>query len=281
MVDFIGIGAQRTATSWLYSCMYEHPEICAPEKEIHFFSRPRYEEKGIEWYKHIFASRCEQGTKKGEFSTSYLYDPRAAARIYEHFPTVKILVSLREPTARAFSQYSLHAKVGWLDPKEVTFEEFIQTEASAKEQSLYAAQLERYYALFPKEQIHVMIKEEIDTEDGKRKVLHDLFSFLEVDPSFVPTLVGKTINSGNIPKRLWIGKGIQFVSNALYKNGLDKMVFAVKKTGIPAWIRSWNSAGRLESMHGNTEKELRSFFKDDVKKTAVLTGIDLETLWKY
>jgi hypothetical protein len=39
MVDFIGIGVQRGATSWLYSCMHEHPEICAPEKEINFLPK--------------------------------------------------------------------------------------------------------------------------------------------------------------------------------------------------------------------------------------------------
>jgi len=37
--DFIVIGAQRSGTSWIYACLYEHPEIWAPLKEINFFSR--------------------------------------------------------------------------------------------------------------------------------------------------------------------------------------------------------------------------------------------------
>ena len=51
----IGIGAQRTGSSWLYACMYEHPEICMPRKEINFFSRERNWSRGFEWYEGIFA----------------------------------------------------------------------------------------------------------------------------------------------------------------------------------------------------------------------------------
>ena len=279
LVNFIGIGAQRAATSWIYSCMYEHPEICAPEKEIHFFSRPRYEEKGIAWYKNIFASRCPSESVKGEYSTSYLYDDHTAARIHEHFPDAKILVSLRNPTERAASQYALHAKVGWIDPEEVSFEQFVATEKSVKEQGLYYNQLKRYYDLFPKENIHVMVKEQIDTEP--EQVIKGLFTFLEVDTNFTPSLLNREINSDNTPKRLWIDRSIQHVANFMYKNGLDRIVFAIKKAGIPAAIRKWNSAGELDAMSNKMRKELHEYFREDVKKTEQLTGATLISYWGY
>lgn len=281
MVDFIGIGAQRTATSWLYSCMYEHPEICAPEKEIHFFSRPRYEEKGVEWYKSIFASRCDANKKKGEFSTSYLYDERAAARIHKDFPDVKILVSLREPAERAFSQYSLHAKIGKIDPEKISFEEFLKIEPSAKEQGFYGEQLARYYELFPSEHIHVMVKEEIDADGGERKVLRELFTFLGVDPDFEPTLIDQEINAGRVSKHIWVGKSIQAVSHFLYTHGMDKLVFAVKKTGLPALLRQERTAKRLDAMRPETRAELRELYRKDVIKTAEITGIDVVSVWGY
>jgi hypothetical protein len=53
--DFIGIGAQRAGTSWLYACLYEHPQICMPLKEIHFFSCERNWRRGYERYEGIFA----------------------------------------------------------------------------------------------------------------------------------------------------------------------------------------------------------------------------------
>ncbi|MCR4285481.1 MAG: sulfotransferase, partial [Candidatus Kaiserbacteria bacterium] len=70
MINFIGLGAQKSGTSWAYTCLYEHPEVCIPVKEIHFFSRPRYAE-GKEWYEAHF-KKCAEGKLRGEWSTSYL-----------------------------------------------------------------------------------------------------------------------------------------------------------------------------------------------------------------
>ena len=63
---FIGIGAQRTGTSWLYACMYEHPQVCMPRKEINFFSRERNWKRGYEWYERVFAE-CPADAVVGEF----------------------------------------------------------------------------------------------------------------------------------------------------------------------------------------------------------------------
>jgi len=38
--DFLVIGAQKSATTWLYYCLRKHPQIyLPPEKEIHYFDR--------------------------------------------------------------------------------------------------------------------------------------------------------------------------------------------------------------------------------------------------
>ena len=99
---FIGIGAQRTGTSWLYACMYEHPQVCMPQKEINFFSRERNWTRGYEWYEHLFAE-CPADAVAGEFSTSYLTDAATPARIHERYPDVKLIVSVRHPVERAYS----------------------------------------------------------------------------------------------------------------------------------------------------------------------------------
>ena len=56
-------------------------------------------------------SPCEVGKIKGEFSTSYLWDESAAKRIYKEFPNVKIMICLRDPVERMFSQYLYHKNV--------------------------------------------------------------------------------------------------------------------------------------------------------------------------
>ena len=93
-IDFIGLGAQRSGTSWIYACLHEHPQIFIPIKEIHFFSRERNWSKGYQWYENLFA-QCPIDRKAGEFSTSYLIDQETPSRIHQQYPGTKLIVSLR------------------------------------------------------------------------------------------------------------------------------------------------------------------------------------------
>jgi len=88
--DFIGLGAQKAATSWIHACLYEHPQIFMPaSKEIHFFSR--HYSKDIRWYEEHFRS-CQTNQLAGEFSPTYLYDPATPKRIHEWNPAVKLII---------------------------------------------------------------------------------------------------------------------------------------------------------------------------------------------
>jgi hypothetical protein len=37
--DFVGIGAQKAGTTWLYRNLRDHPQIWMPKKEVHYFDR--------------------------------------------------------------------------------------------------------------------------------------------------------------------------------------------------------------------------------------------------
>ena len=51
--NFIGIGAQRAGSTWLYACLREHPQVYVPpEKELHFFNA--HFDRGLNWYKQQF-----------------------------------------------------------------------------------------------------------------------------------------------------------------------------------------------------------------------------------
>ena len=52
---FIGLGAQRSGTSWIYACLYEHPQLHMPFKEVNFFGRDEQYEKGLTWYANHFS----------------------------------------------------------------------------------------------------------------------------------------------------------------------------------------------------------------------------------
>jgi hypothetical protein len=273
MINFIGLGAQKAGTSWVYTCLYEHPQICAPVKEIHFFSRPRFENGNV-WYEEHF-KKCAEGKLKGEFSTSYLYSRETPLRIRELYPEVKLIAILRNPVDRALSQYKNSIKAGHIT-EAVPFETYVSQEKSVLGQGMYAQQLERYYDLFPKEQILVLIYEDIKKDpEAFMKKIHQ---FLGIDDTFKASMLHAQVNIGRTPKSVLVGRVMHHTSEYLRKIGLDKFVHAIRKTGLPDLIHSYNTKHTDPVKEVDTQA-LSKHFIDDVKKLSILLDRDLESEW--
>jgi Sulfotransferase domain len=276
MIDFIGIGAQKSGTSWAYTCLYDHPEVCAPIKEIHFFSRPRWSE-GREWYERHF-NTCGAGKLRGEFSTSYLYSKEAPERIHSYCPNTKLIAILRNPIDRSFSQYRNAIKAGEI-PEATPFEEYLTREPSALEQGLYHEQLVRYDALFPKEQMLVLIYEDIRKDPVL--FMKRIYEFLAVDTSFVSSMVYEEINVARTPKYVFIDRLMHHMSEMLRKIGFDRFVHLVRKSGLPNLFRSLNTKPKEKSSHTKSfnRAPLVTYFRDDVQRLSECIGRDMNAEW--
>lgn len=274
MVDFIGIGAQRTGTSWTYACLYEHPEICIPIKEIHFFSRQRFA-NGKEWYEANFKN-CDVKKIKGEFSTSYLYSEETAERIHSMYPNVKIIAIIRNPISRAFSQYGNAIKGGEI-PESMSFEEYYTHEESVLAQGHYAKQLKRYFDIFDPSQILVLVYE--DNKKDPQKFMEHIYSFLGVDSNFVPSMLHDEINISRVPKNIWIEKRMHVFSEFLRRNGLDKVVHFVRQSGLPELVRTVNTKPKKAEKPTFDRKALVVHFKEDVAELSRMLHRDLSTEW--
>jgi hypothetical protein len=103
-IDFAVIGAQKCATSWLYYCLRDHPEIVLAQKkeEVNYFGGPRYLEHGPEWFDRLYSPKA--GARiRGSVSVNYLHDAAALRSFCAHFPEARLVVSLRDPIERAVS----------------------------------------------------------------------------------------------------------------------------------------------------------------------------------
>lgn len=274
-IDFIGVGAQKSGTSWIYACLYEHPQICAPIKEIHFFSRERNWSKGIDWYLNKFNS-CKTGLLKGEFSTSYLYDENSAARIKKHFPKAKIILSLRNPVNRAFSQYRNAIKAGEIS-KDTSTEEAIEKDKSIIEQGLYYGQIKRYLDIFGKERILVLIYE--DSKKNPAEFIKSIYKFLNIDENFVPSMLHRSVNTARTPRHVVVDRYMTRIAEFLRRIGLDKIVWFIKKSSIPDMVRKVNTQEDDIILAPDVKKRLKKIFQEDVKKLSKLIGRDMSHEW--
>lgn len=261
-LDFIGIGAQRAGTSWIYSALYEHPQVCIPVKEIHFFSRDRNWRKGYQWYESIF-SRCPSSQKKGEFSTSYLSDAKTPERIYKKYPDVKLIVSLRNPVERAFSNYKNDIMAGVVRPH-VSFSEALKNHPEYIENGLYAKHLKRYLQYFDRKQILILNFD--DLKNHPLEFIKSIYRFIGVNDDFVPLVLNKKVNPGRIPRSqrlesLFI-KGGQFL-----RKHWTGLWWFLKKTGISESLLKANTEPKVNlQLTEDERKMLADVFRRDLEE---------------
>lgn len=100
--DFLGIGAQKSGTTWLYKNLRCHPELFLPdEKELHYFDW-NYE-RSLRWYGHQFKPGINK--IKGEITPGYsIIERERIALIHRLWPKLRLVLLLRNPIDRAWSQ---------------------------------------------------------------------------------------------------------------------------------------------------------------------------------
>ena len=178
--DFLVIGAQKAGTTALYAYLRWHPGITGPSwKEVSFFDRHWW--RGEAWYRGQFPLRAGERLV-GEASPSYLFHPLAPGRARSLVPDAKLIALLRDPVDRAYSQYQHEVALG---REPLSFEDALAAEddrlAGEVERltedprafsrawwdhtyaarGRYAEQLERWLAVFPREQLLVVPTEEL------------------------------------------------------------------------------------------------------------------------
>ena len=184
--DFLIAGAPRSGSTTLYRMLDEHPSIfMAKPKEIGFFSG--WHDEDVDWYKaHFAGARADQ--KAGEATPWYMHDHDAVDEINSIVPGVRFIVILRDPVDRTYSHYWMERIRGRADG---TFEEYIAS-SDVLAISLYADHLSYIAERLPRDQILVVFNE--DLEQNPSGLYSEVCSFLGVDSSYAPLLLGKTVN---------------------------------------------------------------------------------------
>ncbi|MBA3426416.1 MAG: sulfotransferase [Rubrobacter sp.] len=126
--DFLIIGAQKAGTTFLYYLLCQHPYVApTSEKELHFFDSQKFN-KGEGWYRSNFPPPTSENGHKvitGEASPYYIYHPLAARRAAQVVPHARLIVLLRNPVDRAYSDYQNRLREG---NEFLGFEEAIEAE---------------------------------------------------------------------------------------------------------------------------------------------------------
>lgn len=287
-IDFIGIGAFRAGTSWLTDCLRAHPDICISNpKEIRYFNRYLFPigtqrgqknpnaEQPLPWYLNHFRHRRPDQIC-GEYSPIYLYDRDAPARIQWSFPHVKLLVCLRHPADRAYSQYWQIRGLGL--GGDLTFEQALEQEPVYFDVGRYTRQLRRYFDLFPQEQILVLFSEEMraDPEAGLRQVLE----FLEVRTDVPIETQHANPNRPAQVKAKGLNRFIRLASQQAIGMGLGSVMSRLRNVGVSQWVRkALDTPLTYGPMQPETRQWLNEQYREEIEELEALLQRDLSP-WK-
>src|SRR3954453_11545774 len=103
MPSFVVIGAQKSASTFLQTCLADHPDVFMPKGELAFFESPDYERATLTDLRRLFEGRLER--RLGFKRPNYLCKPEVPARLAKDLPDALLLSVLRKPLDRAISAY--------------------------------------------------------------------------------------------------------------------------------------------------------------------------------
>ena len=216
---FLIIGAQKAGTSAMFQILQQHPQIVAPrEKELRFFDDyPKMKYGDFLSYHEMYPLPYQLKPDRLTFeaSPSYLFNPVCARRIYQYSPSIRLIISLRDPISRAFSAWKMHQRFAQSTNQDIrllgdtrSFEDAIKQEVKMFEKTawekhlfayikrgIYVEQVERYMKYFSKDSLFFL--EQSDLLPDPQAVFTDVFRFLQVDDQFVckPLRVNVSMNN--------------------------------------------------------------------------------------
>jgi hypothetical protein len=305
--NFFIVGAPKAGTTSLYHYLDGHPQVyMSPIKEPNFFadeirvehfaadaraaiahetgglreflSGPMREKRfgGIvtDWgdYLRLFANAADESAL-GEASVCYLWSPTAPERIAGKVPDARILVMLRDPADRAFSQYVQglgNGAIRW------TFREHIErnlrdrsgqfsTHYPFLEFGNYTGQVSRYLARFD-QRVWIGLYE--DFKRQPLETLRDICRFLGVAEDFSPA-TDRRYMEAQVPRLRMLGR--------FKRAGLWQAAARVTPSALRPFVhRALTRQAGTTRMEPADRSYLVDYYREDIGKLAALLNCDLD-----
>ena len=278
-ITFICFGAQKAGTTTLHNILRQHSEIFLPQnKEIPFFHDDNKFEKGIDWWLKENYHNVKHEKAIGVINPEYLFFPKACERIYKHLgPEIKIIIVIRNPVDRAYSQYIMNIRRGI---ENLSFEDALSEEKnrytlsdyqknySYLSRSLYSDQIKRFLTTFPKDNF-LFLSFENDIVKNRDLTLKKIEDFLGVNHENINVNIKSNESKESIfpsINKIIFSKNkiVKFLANILFSKKMKHNI----ATKIYNLNIKPNSKGKVDK---NTKKQLmKKYFQKDFSETKKL-----------
>jgi hypothetical protein len=221
--DFLYIGTSKAGSTWLFNVLSLHEDVyLASNKGLYYFDG--HFDKGEEWYLSHFDG-ARPGQVRGEISHSYLSSPEVPERIAEVNPRMLLLTSLREPVDRAFSDYLDLIKNQQFDG---SFEDALDRFPRLLDRGRYASHLQRYLEIFPAEQLHLSLFDDLKVD--AQSCADSAFAFLGVEPLELPPTALTSRMPAGTPRNPRVALAAKSAARLMGRLGLRRIRSRAKRS---------------------------------------------------
>jgi hypothetical protein len=262
--SFLVIGAIKAATTWISHHLRQSPAVFMPAIEPHYFTREFG--RGLDWYRELF-SGAGGSQIIGEKTADYLANPEAPARASRLVPDASLIVSLRNPVERAYSDYCMLFRRGtvsasiedYLDPRRAKFRRFLDN-------GLYHKHISSWLDHYPKDRLLVLTMEEVT--GSPEQSLRTISRLIGLGEALLPAGEGDRVNDS---KEFFLPLELRRLLSPL-----KKAVAPLRGTAAFESVRS-TLARPIAYPKLSDELRLRliEFYRDDVSSLEHLLGRDL------
>lgn len=255
--NFLIVGVQKAGTTSIYNYLQEHPQVYMSRvKETNFLEKDwekipleQQNKNGIvtiEKYAELFADVKDE-IAIGEVSPNYLFHyESSAARIKQYLPDAKLIVVLRNPVERAYSDHLMHLRdaIGYRSLSEQI--KHSSHKSFILRKGFYYEPIKYYFEQFEREQIRVFFYDDLCAKP--QEFMQEMYQYLEVNSNFTPD-TNKKAQVAKIPKNKAINNLLQ------RKNLLRNTAANIMKTVMPVETRQ-KLRDRLISFNSQTKKAI-------------------------
>ncbi len=289
--DFLVVGSAKSGTTSLFNYLNEHPDIYIPEvKECRFFSQLPKNFKGLgaeffpnsgitdeNEYFSLFDGYENQVC--GDISNDYLYYYETSIENIKKYlgDKVKIIIILRNPIDRAYSNFLHHVREGWEDG---SFEEALIKETWRMKNNwawsyhyvavgMYYKQVQAYLENF--ENVKIFLFEDLN---DRQVFLKNIYDFLEVKN--IEVSAEKVFNASGYPKS-------KIIHSVFHKKSIIRRIgrmFVPEKYRDKILNVIKNKNIKKIPMKIETREYLKEIFRDEIEKLSGLLNKDLSNWLK-
>ncbi|MGP8213972.1 MAG: sulfotransferase domain-containing protein [Bacteroidia bacterium] len=287
-IDIVIAGTRKSFTTSLKNYIGEHPSVLThPQVEMSYFiDDAEYANGYAKAVLHYYRNYEKFRNKKVVAKTASLYTTEAGVkRLAEHNPDCKIILSMRNPVDRAYSAYFMEYNYANV---EFPFDEIKELGQKGDKQCTifnnlldsgnYAKHLRMIYKYFPKEQVKVILCDDI--LNNPADVCREIFSWIGVESTFIPEI--KVHNPTSLRGSKMYAKFVPAVlkPNSLLRKSVNLLIPPYYNHRIGNIVRRLNkTGGRYEAMNPATREYLVDYYRKANKELEEMTGKKVTILW--